>query len=353
MNKSIATRRGAKEISIECGINNSCSEYTHNDNDEEKENEAMTSYSNENYKNLSEAFSVMDVGVSYHPVPSSRVKKCSYSSIVAPNLFQVSKYPNDSSVINSCPYNISTEQGFIRVALRRRVFVDISEQMDIRLINAEKMSTMVISSQADQMAIIHPQGRVLQHGQIIEMQVFDSASVKNAKLHRGGVSFTSSKLLLVYLLDQVGARSTGEMFHDLYATEITDVLFSKNNCFHVKSVEERIQQLGGIRFWKSNSNVDNIVIGKTVEIRQTEDGLVTVERILSGEKVMMRSSPTNGKVKINTPGVLLTASLGTEAHLFLRSRERRIHYDGVSFKFIVRNAGHSAGFDEDGNLRIY
>ena len=139
MKKSIATRRGAKEISIECGINNSCSEYTHNDNDEEKENEAMTSYSNENYKNLSEAFSVMDVGVSYHPVPSSRVKKCSYSSIVAPNLFQVSKYPNDSSVINSCPYNISTEQGFIRVALRRRVFVDISEQMDIRLINAEKM----------------------------------------------------------------------------------------------------------------------------------------------------------------------------------------------------------------------
>ena len=67
--------------------------------------------------------------------------------------------------------------------------------------------------------------------------------------------------------------------------------------------------------------------------------------------------------------------MGEEAHLFLRARDRRLHYSGqvaVSFKslvfvlrtvdlnfavqstvFTVRNGGHSAGFDEEGALRIF
>ena len=49
----------------------------------------------------------------------------------------------------------------------------------------------------------------------------------------------------------------------------------------------------------------------------------------------------------------VTASLGGESHLFLRSKDRRLHYNGASGVFTVRNAGHSAGFDEDGELRIF
>ena len=33
--------------------------------------------------------------------------------------------------------------------------------------------------------------------------------------------------------------------------------------------------------------------------------------------------------------------------------DRRLHYSGQSAVFTVRNAGHSAGFDEAGMLRIY
>ena len=49
----------------------------------------------------------------------------------------------------------------------------------------------------------------------------------------------------------------------------------------------------------------------------------------------------------------VTASLGDESHMFLRSKDRRLHYNGNTGVFIVRNAGHSAGFDEDGELRIF
>ena len=58
-------------------------------------------------------------------------------------------------------------------------------------------------------------------------------------------------------------------------------------------------------------------------------------------------------MKLNSPFVQMTASLGTESHLFLRSMDRRLHYSGETKVFTVRNAGHSAGFDEEGILRIF
>ena len=49
----------------------------------------------------------------------------------------------------------------------------------------------------------------------------------------------------------------------------------------------------------------------------------------------------------------VTASRGEEAHFFVKSGERRIHYTGATKVMMVRSYGHSAGFDEAGNLRIY
>lgn len=43
--------------------------------------------------------------------------------------------------------------------------------------------------------------------------------------------------------------------------------------------------------------------------------------------------------------------MGQSSHLFVRRDERRMHFDGASF--VVRNAGHSAGFDENNLLRVY
>jgi hypothetical protein len=40
----------------------------------------------------------------------------------------------------------------------------------------------------------------------------------------------------------------------------------------------------------------------------------------------------------------------TDVFIFRRG-ERRMHFDGTSF--VVRHAGHSAGFDETNRLRVY
>ena len=48
-----------------------------------------------------------------------------------------------------------------------------------------------------------------------------------------------------------------------------------------------------------------------------------------------------------------TASKGEESHFFLRSGVRRLHYTGSTKVLMVRSYGHTAGFDQAGNLRIF
>lgn len=84
-------------------------------------------------------------------------------------------------------------------------------------------------------------------------------------------------------------------------------------------------------------------------ISQAPDGLVRVTR--ANNKCLIRTSPGNGSATLTTPYIHCTASLGQTPHLFVRRGERRMHFDGSSF--VVRNAGHSAGFDENNLLKVY
>ena len=80
---------------------------------------------------------------------------------------------------------------------------------------------------------------------------------------------------------------------------------------------------------------------------------MTVERQQGGDYIWIKTSPNNGMVRFDSRMVQVTASLGQGSHMFLRSGDRRLHYCGQSAVFTVRNAGHSAGFDETGVLRIF
>eukprot|EP00092_Neocalanus_flemingeri_P025184 GFUD01027310.1.p1 GENE.GFUD01027310.1~~GFUD01027310.1.p1 ORF type:complete len:379 (+),score=85.31 GFUD01027310.1:31-1167(+) len=245
------------------------------------------------------------------------------------------------------------QQGFISLKLRHAVVLDISPNLAIRLTNNIKNSSMSLSACTTQMALVHPKGRILQYGPRVEVQTEDEVNVKNAKIYPRGISFTANNMALVYLLDEAGARSTSDMFHDLYATQIVDTLFMESCQKEGQSVTTSIRQLDMARYWRTEAGVDCWVIGH-VFIQQTEDGLVTVEReVKNGDSFVLKTSPSNGKVKFDSRFVQMTASLGDESHMFLRSRDRRLHYSGQTKVFTVRNAGHSAGFDEKGELRIF
>jgi len=246
--------------------------------------------------------------------------------------------------------------GFIRLRLNYDVILDINTNMALRLQNQSKQSSMTISDSAKHSAIIHPKGRVLIYDPRVEIQTEDAQSVKNAKVYPRGISFTANNMALVYLLDEAGARSTSDMFHDLYATNIVDTLFEES-CVkggdNSSVIQESITQLDRAQYWRTDSHVDCWIFND-VFVQQTADGLVIIERTMeNGVKISMRASPSNGKIRMDSHFVQVTASLGDESHMFLRSKDRRLHYNGNTGVFIVRNAGHSAGFDEDGELRIF
>lgn len=231
----------------------------------------------------------------------------------------------------------------------------MNTNMGMRLRNPVKDTAITLSDSTKQAAVIHPKGRVLVYEPRVEIQTEDDLNVKNAKIYPRGISFTANNMALVYLLDEAGARSTSDMFHDLYATNIVDTLFEES--FPKEESEEAIQAsirtLDEAQYWRTEAGVDCWIF-KDVFIQQTMDGLVIVERRLEGGGfVSIKASPSNGKIRINSDFVQITASLGEESHLFLRSKDRRLHYNGASGVFTVRNAGHSAGFDEDGELRIF
>ena len=71
--------------------------------------------------------------------------------------------------------------------------------------------------------MVHPVDRLLQYGSRVEVVVEDM----NANVHPKGISFTANNMALVYLLDDAGARSTSDMFHDLHASHVVNTLFSE------------------------------------------------------------------------------------------------------------------------------
>ena len=106
--------------------------------------------------------------------------------------------------------------------------------------------------------MVHPSGRLLQYGSRIEVQVEDKMSVKNAKVHPKGISFTANNMALVYLLDDAGARSTSDMFHDLHASHVVNTLFSEvakmSNCGAGTALG--VEMLHTAQYWRDHRGCD-------------------------------------------------------------------------------------------------
>lgn len=113
--------------------------------------------------------------------------------------------------------------------------------------------------------------------------------------------------------------------------------------------------------WKFQSQINQTVLSINKNRKRSSEIFLRFQIFLinllynriarNSNKYQLRTSPSNGTASLTTPFLHCTASLGQTSHLFVRRGERRMHYDGTSF--IVRNAGHSAGFDDNNQLKVY
>ncbi|XP_049948079.1 uncharacterized protein LOC126456368 [Schistocerca serialis cubense] len=243
---------------------------------------------------------------------------------------------------------VATPHGTISLWLRERVRIDMTVDQAIRIINPKNNIVLTLSSSGSTSSLIHPNGRVYQYGSRVEIMANDPhGNNKYAKMWYKGVSFTSEKCALVYLVDSGGTRSTADNFLQMTQDFSVSVFYTGSrhgpNCS-----QEVISVLQNGQYWMTDDLTQNWIING-IRISQTRDGLVRVA--CNNNKYQLRTSPSNGNASLSTPFVHCTASMGQTSHLFVRRGERRMHYDGSSF--IVRNAGHSAGFDEKNQLKVY
>ncbi|XP_015189475.1 PREDICTED: uncharacterized protein LOC107073369 [Polistes dominula] len=268
---------------------------------------------------------------------------------------------------------IATPHGTISLRLRNRIRVDMTVDRAVRVINFKNNIVLSLSCSGAAAALLHPNGRIYQYGSRVEILAHDTHgnnklvvkhyrkkkkihynqicistyTIRYAKMWYKGVSFTCEQCALVYLVDAAGTRTTTDSFSDMSQDFSLSVFYSGSrhgsSCF-----QEAITALGAAQYWMTDEGVENWIINN-VRISQTPDGLVRIAR--NSNKYQLRTSPSNGTASLTTPFLHCTASLGQTSHLFVRRGERRMHYDGTSF--IVRNAGHSAGFDDNDQLKVY
>ncbi|KAK9874376.1 hypothetical protein WA026_002723 [Henosepilachna vigintioctopunctata] len=255
-----------------------------------------------------------------------------------------------------------TPHGVISLRLHNRIRVDISLDRAIRIVNMKSGIILALNSSGSTSALIHPNGRVYQYGSRVEILAIESqGNNKYAKMWYKGVSFTSDQCALVYLVDSAGTRTTTDTFSDLSSDFTLGVFYNTfppgDSPYNLDMpgiphgthlVDEAVSILQAANFWVTEDGTDNWILN-SVRISQTSDGLVRVGR--NSNKFSLRTSPTNGSASVSSPYMHCTGSLGLTRHLFVRRGERRMHYDGATF--IVRNAGHSAGFDEKQQLKVY
>ncbi|CAH0389490.1 unnamed protein product [Bemisia tabaci] len=243
---------------------------------------------------------------------------------------------------------VATNYGTMSLRLHNRIRIDMTIDRAVRVINCKNNIVLALNGVGSAAALLHPNGRVYQYGSRVEILAHDArGNNKLAKMWYKGVSFTSELCYVVYLVDTAGTRTTTDTFMDLTQDFSLPVFYSDSR-YGPAFINEAVGILQDADYWVAEDGTENWNINN-VRISQTPDGLVRIAR--ESSKFLLRTSPTNGTATLTTPYLHCTASMGQTSHLFVRRGERRMHYDGNSF--IVRNAGHAAGFDERDQLKVY
>lgn len=104
--------------------------------------------------------------------------------------------------------------GTIQIRLREGIKVDMTVDKAVRVINPKGQIVAAMSGNCTSASLTHPNGQVFQHGASVDIVAYDGLKrnnyVRYAKMYDKGVSLTSEKCALIYLVDDAGTRTTSD-----------------------------------------------------------------------------------------------------------------------------------------------
>ncbi|XP_054714646.1 uncharacterized protein LOC129224245 [Uloborus diversus] len=253
-------------------------------------------------------------------------------------------YENLQAFPEDMPYSypMITNYGAVTILLRHLVRVDISAEQAVYVSNPPGNSVAAISGTGDRSCIIHPNGRILQHGSDIHMATLS----RKAKMCKRGIVFTSVDHCLSYLVDASGTKTTSEKFQDLH-NDISIAVFYSDS-LHDNYLEECCKMVTK-SVHKTFRNGDKVWTVGAFRIKQDHFGDVKVTHTF--ERRVVRASPTNGQMSVKSSDVEM--SVGRYPNNYFDVRKGRQHVKASLRGFRVQNGTQKAGFNSSGRVVLY
>ncbi|KAG4074656.1 hypothetical protein HA402_004527 [Bradysia odoriphaga] len=281
----------------------------------------------------------------YHPPSMSQ------STVVSPRM------QNRDDVENSFYRNSSiftSSDGVIHISLRHGIQIDVTVDNSFRLTTNAGQIVIALSNTGQESAIKHTNGMVLQFDNTVQIVTNDQSqnpeNARYATMSGNDIAFTNGVLVEMesFTLDSIGTRQSNNHFTKLTHDNTSAVFFGKSK--HGPGCnEEALHFIRKASVKKCTDDGMDVITINDFRIWQMKDGLVTVARMSLPFKI--RASPMNSSFTLSTSHIHCTASSQHSSHLFVRSQDQSMHYDGKNF--VVRYNGNSAGFDKNDFLFVY
>ncbi|KFB36570.1 AGAP007678-PA-like protein [Anopheles sinensis] len=135
----------------------------------------------------------------------------------------------------NCPANqasfgpILHPGGFLQLNLRDGIMVALTLN-SLKVINKRMNIAISVSGDSTTVAMRHPNGIIYQYGAQVDIVACDAKKsnhfIRYARMWHKGISFTSDRCALIYLVDSAGTRTTSETITmDLEADYVNQVFY--------------------------------------------------------------------------------------------------------------------------------
>lgn len=239
-----------------------------------------------------------------------------------------------------------TTEGFICLYVSKDIRVDINTNQSICVLTP--LAKVCVDSLAQNIGVIHPMGRVYKESG--QNSVHIESGTHLAKMSVRGITFTSLKRTLIYLVDISGCKTTADRFRPLNY-DFTDDIFYVNSLAVDYAINTSYGDLFRHRYESSDDKSDNIWFISGIRIRHIlKTGDVSITK--SFGKIVVHVSPAKNQLKITSPQLRVMANYDPETCLQVVKPHPRDEQRVVSGAkhFRVKYGSQKAGFDASDQL---
>ena len=156
-----------------------------------------------------------------------------------------------------------TTEGFITLFVSHDIRVDISTNHSICVTTPQSKAS--VDCLGENIGVIHPFGRVFKESDVCHIE----SGIHLAKISGRGITFTSLKKTLIYLVDTSGCKTTSERFRPL-THDFTADIFRSNPLSPDYVLPMAYAELYRHRYEMSEDGADNIwfIAGKDITIEK-------------------------------------------------------------------------------------